>query len=146
MQTAQGRLAATVRASAFVGVALMLASPASAQFGGIKKKVKQATETQAASPAATAAGATGPAPVDARGGTLVLTDEVVAQLIEGVNAAAAERQAAKSANTPYGRYNKDLAAYQAAKEKCSAATASFANRMIADEKIGARYEAINKKS
>ena len=115
MQTAQGRLAAMVRVPAFVAIALMLAAPASAQFGGLKKKVKEATSTQAASPAATEAGATGPAPVDATGGTVVLTDQVVAQLIEGMNAAAAEREAAKTGDTPYGRYNKESAAYEAAK-------------------------------
>jgi hypothetical protein len=143
MQTAQGRLAAMGRAAAFVAVALTLAAPASAQFGGLKKKVKAAAGAETGAPAAPSAPA--PAPT-ATAGTVVLTDEVVAQLIDGWNAAAAEREAAKSADTPYGRYHKASAAYASAKEKCSAAMASFSTRMIADEKIGARYEAINKKS
>jgi len=144
MQTAQGRLAAMGRAAAFVAVALTLAAPASAQFGGLKKKVKAAAGAETGA-APTAPGAPAPAPA-ATGGTVVLTDEVVAQLIDGWNAAAAEREAAKSADTPYGRYHKASAAYASAKDKCSAAMASFGTRMIADEKIGARYEAINKKS
>jgi hypothetical protein len=139
MQTAQGRLAAMVRATALVAVALALATPAWAQFGGLKKKVKQATSTQAASPAAAAAGATGPAPVDATGGTVVLTDDVVAQLIEGMNAASAEREAAKNADTPYGRYNTASAAYKTAQQKCSAAQGSFGSRMASDEKASAKY-------
>jgi len=43
MRNAQGRLAAIVRAAGFAAVALSIAGPASAQFGGLKKKVKSAT-------------------------------------------------------------------------------------------------------
>jgi hypothetical protein len=142
MQTAQGRLAAMVRAAGFLAVALTLASPASAQFGGLKKKVKAATTSEAGSAAAEAAGVPAAAPAaapGATGGTVVLSDDVVADLINGLKAADAERQAAKKADTPYGRYHTALAAYEAAKPKCDAAMQGLGTRMVADNKLGDRY-------
>ncbi len=134
MQTAQGRLAAMVRAAGFVAVALTLATPAPAQFGGLKKKLKAATANEAGSAAPT----TGPA---ATGGTVVLSDDVIADLINGLKAADAEREAALKAETPYGRYHRALAAYDVAQAKCQAAQAAFTNRMVADPKLGDRYGA-----
>jgi hypothetical protein len=136
MQTVQGRLAAMGRAAALIAVTLTLATPAWAQFGGLKKKLKAATATETATTDAAGAPAPGPA---ATVGTVVLPDAVVAQLIEGMNAASAEREAAKNADTPYGRYNKASAAYKAAQQKCSAAQGSFGSRMAADEKASAKY-------
>jgi hypothetical protein len=134
MQTVQGRLAAMGRAAALIAVTLTLVTPAWAQFGGLKKKLKAA----ATEPGATdAAGA--PTPPAATGGTVVLTDDVVAQLIEGMNAAAAEREAAKNADTPYGRYNKASAAYMDAKKKCSAAQDNFTSRMVGNPKVAEKY-------
>ncbi len=146
MQTAQGRVAALVRAAGLVAVALTLATPAWAQFGGLKKKLKAATTTEAGSAAAEAAGAptaapaptTGPA---ATGGTVVLSDDVIADLINGLKAADAERQAALKSDTPYGRYHTALAAYDVAQPKCQAAQATFPNRMAADPKLGDKYSA-----
>ncbi len=136
MRNVPGRLAAIVRAAASVAVALSLASPASAQFGGLKKKLKSATATEAAATATEAAGVPAPAPA---GGTVVLTDDVVDQLISGLEAAAAERQAAATADTPYGRYHRAMAAYEVAKPKCEAAQQTFPNRMAGDEKMSNKY-------
>jgi hypothetical protein len=143
MQTAQGRLAAMGRAAAFVAVALTLAAPASAQFGGLKKKAKAAAGVETGA-APTAPSAPAPAPA-ATGGTVVLTDEVVAQLIDGMNAAAAEREAAKSADTPYGSYNKASAAYKDAQEKCKAAQNTFTSRMVDNPKLAEKYSEVVEK-
>jgi hypothetical protein len=135
MRNPRGRFAAFVRVSAIAAVALTITSPVSAQFGGIKKKLKsatgQATET-AAAPQQTAAGA----PAD---GAVVLTDDVVGQLIAGLEAAQAEREAAAKADTPYGRYQQALAAYDVAKPKCEAAQQTFPSRMAADQKLADKY-------
>ena len=138
MQTVQGRVAALVRAAGLVAVALTLATPAGAQFSGLKKKLKAATATEASSAATEAAGVPAAAPA-ATGGTVVLSDDVVADLINGLKAADAERQAAKNGDTPYGRYHRALAAYEVAQPKCQAAQATFPNRMAADEKLSNKY-------
>jgi hypothetical protein len=142
MQTAQGRLAAIVRAAGLVAVALTLATPAAAQFGGLKKKLKATTANEAGSAAAEAAGVPAAAPAAApaaTGGTVVLSDDVVADLINGLKAADAERKAALTSNTPYGHYHTALAAYEAAQPKCQAAQATFPNRMAADPKLADKY-------
>ena len=94
--------------------ALTLATPASAQFGGLKKKVKKATgqeETPAAAPASD--------PTPAQGGSVVLTADVVSQLITGLKAGQAEREAAaKSDDNSYGRYQKAKRAFADAQAKC----------------------------
>ena len=122
-------------------VALAIASPASAQFGGLKKHLKgKAVEkgvTQATGEASDAPAARG-----ANGGTIVLTDEVVGQLLAGLQAGRAEREAAAKEDTPYGRYQKGAAAYAEAKSKCEAAQQTFPTRMAADEKMMARYQKI----
>jgi len=122
-------------------VALAIASPASAQFGGLKKHLKgKAVEkgvTQATGEASDAPAARG-----ANGGTIVLTDEVVGQLLAGLQAGRAEREAAAMEDTPYGQYQKGAAAYAEAKSKCEAAQQTFPTRMAADEKMMARYQKI----
>jgi hypothetical protein len=60
-------------------VALAIATPASAQFGSLRKKVKAKT-VQETPPAAESG-----APAD-QGGTIVLTSDVVAQLLTGLKA------------------------------------------------------------
>ena len=138
MRNVQGRLAAIVRAAGFAAVALSIATPASAQFGGLKKKLKSATApaTDAAAAPEQATAAAAPA-----GGTVVLTDDVVDQLIAGLKAGQAQREAAAKADTPYGRYQQALAAYEVAKPKCEAAQQTFPNRMAADDKLGTKYSA-----
>ena len=94
--------------------AVTLATPASAQFGGLKKKIKKAAG-QEESPAA--AQASDPTP--AQGGTVVLTADVVNQLITGLKAGQAEREAAaNSDDNSYGSYRKAERAYTEAQAKC----------------------------
>jgi len=125
---------------------LALATPAAAQFGGLKKKAQQAAGADAAKkagdPPAEQKGAA-PAPTGGRGGTeaVVLDDQLDDQYIAGLKAGQAEREAAKKENTPYGQYTRDADAYKAAKAKCDAAHETFTNRMIADEKLRERYNA-----
>ena len=76
---------------------------------------------------------------------MVLDDQLVDQFITGLKAGKAEREAAKKENTPYGQYNRDAAAYEAAKDKCSQAPATFPNRAVADPKFSDRYSAATEK-
>jgi len=79
-------------------------------------------------------------PVSAQnGGTIVLTSDVVSRLITGLKAGEAERERAKTADTPFGRYQKAKAEYAAAKDKCQAAQQPFGARMANDEKLMAKY-------
>src|ERR687890_93242 len=74
--------------------ALALAHPASAQFGGLKKKLKKSssqTDTTTSAPAAD--------PTPAQGGSVVLTADVVSKLITGLQAGQAEREAAAKGDT-----------------------------------------------
>ena len=50
----------------------------------------------------------------------------------GLRAAQAEREAAMKEDTPYGRFKKADAAYQAAKPKCEAAQPGFYQRGAAN--------------
>jgi hypothetical protein len=116
----------TLRTLALALLALVVATPATAQFG-IKKKLRAAAtgeKDQAAAPAGTATA-----------GTLVLDDQVVAQLIKGLQAAKAHREAAAKADTPYGRYLKAKRAYADAQPKCEAGKQTLATRMAADPKF-----------
>jgi hypothetical protein len=81
-------------------------------------------------------------PATAQGGTIVLTDKVVGQLVTGLKAGRAERAAAAKENTPYGQYQQAVAAFAEAKPKCEAAQQTFPTRMAADEKMMARYQKI----
>jgi hypothetical protein len=141
-------------------LALGLASPAAAQFGGLKKKAQSAAGQEAAneaekkagvSSAPTSAGApaapaaqqtTGPA-----GGSVVPTPEVVDKMLAGRKATDAYKKEAHTGDTPYGRYNKAWEAYQAAQAKCQAGHQASINRMANDEKLANQYtELMNKTS
>jgi hypothetical protein len=147
------RLAAVARLALAALVALAIATPASPQFGGLKKKLKGAAAQEGASKAATA-GAPSETPAqtaDARatgggGGTIVLTDDVVGRLLAGLRAGEAERQAAAKEDSPYGRRRKAEAAYAAAKAKCDQSQQAFGQRMAADEKMMAKYQAYLEKA
>lgn len=148
MSTPTRRLVCIVRALAVVCLALTLATPAAAQFGGLKKKAQQAAGAEAAktvgdTTAAQHGAAPAPAQGEGGGGTeaVALDDQIVDQFIAGLKAGKAERETAKKEDTPYGRYNRDAAAYEAAKDKCAAAQANFPNRAVADPKFADRYSA-----
>jgi hypothetical protein len=168
MRTGSRRLAAIARVAAVAALALTLATPASAQFGGLKKKLKAAAAQEgvgkvapeaaapaengaapagnAAAPAANTPAPAGKAPAPARnaatGGTLVLDDEVIERLVIGLKALEEEKEKAKAADTPYGRHTRALEAYQEARPKCEAAQQPFYNRVSADPKLGDRYSAL----
>jgi hypothetical protein len=134
MRNLFGRLVFLARVAAVVAFVLAAATPASAQFGGLKKKLKAEAAPETAEPAGGDAGG--------GTGTVVLTPDVVERLVAGLKAGEVERQAAAKANTPYGTYQRDLAAYEAAQLKCQAGQQSFANRMAADEKLMDRYNTL----
>ena len=120
---------------------LALATPAAAQFGGLKKKIKAAAGAESEDKGKD--GATAPAGgAGAGGGTVVVDDKTVGQLIEGLKAGRAEREAAQKEDNSYGRYNRDLAAYKTAYAKCEDAKQNMTQRMMADEKFRDRYSAV----
>jgi len=116
-----------MRTLALVLLSLAIATPASAQFK-VPKKVKDVTGAEKAKPAAAPAATGG-------GGTLVLDDEVIDQMIKGLRARDAHKAAAAKADTPYGRYQQGKAAYVEAKAKCDAAMQSYPTRVSADPKL-----------
>ena len=123
-------------------VALAIAMPASAQYGGFKKRIKGKAAQEGVSKAV--APATAAAPGDS-GGTIVLTKNVVNQLLAGLKAGQAEREAAAKEDTPYGRYQKAEAAYAVAQPKCEAAQQSFPVRAGANQKMLDKYSALTEK-
>jgi hypothetical protein len=129
MRHSAGRLG-LARAAMFVVLAAAAATPVPAQIGGLKKKIKAAAGTPE-----TAEKSAQPAAAPAGGGTIVLTDDVLKRLITGLRAGKSEREAAGKEDTPYGRYLRADSAYRAAKEKCDAAAATYAQRMAADTKL-----------
>jgi hypothetical protein len=140
MQNRCGRLAAIARAAALVSVALAITTPAAAQFGGLKKKLKSTAGAETVKPAApdeARAATTGDA-----GGTVVLTADVLDQLVTGLKAGEAERQAAAKADTPYGKYQRAVAAYEIAQPKCQEGQQTFHTRAASDEKLMDRYSAM----
>ena len=152
MSTPTRRLVCIVRMLVPACLTLALATPAAAQFGGLKKKAQQAAGAEAAKKVGDSTAAqkdAAPAPAAGGGGgrteTVVLDDQLVDQFITGLKAGKAEREAAKKENTPYGQYNRDAAAYEAAKDKCSQAQATFPNRAVADPKFSDRYSAATEK-
>jgi hypothetical protein len=152
MSTRTRRLVCLMRMLAIIGLTATLATPASAQFGGLKKKAQQAAGAEAAKQVGdTTAAQKGAAPAPAAGGggggmeTVVLDDKLVDQYIAGLKAGQAEREAAKKENTPYGRYLRDAAAYEAAKDKCAQAQTDFPRRAAADPKFADRYSATAEK-
>jgi len=143
MRSSQRRLATMARFTVITLVAFAMATPASAQFGGLKKRVKaQAGQEGVSRGAATNAAPGAPAP---QGGTIVLTDEVVTQLLAGLKAGQAERDAAAKEDTPYGRYKKAEAAYAAAQPKCEAGQQTFYQRAAGNEKMLDKYNALIEK-
>jgi hypothetical protein len=142
MRNTYGGVSALVRAAACMLLALGITTPAAAQFG-IKKKLKSAAGSEAAAEGQKAAGvspepAAAPAGNAAKGGSVVLTPDVVDKLVAGLKAGEAARRAALKENTSYGRYHQAVAAYEAANVKCEAAKQTYPSRLAADEKMQAR--------
>lgn len=127
--------------------AIAIATPASAQFGGLNKKLKPKAGQESTSRAAGRAPdalteASDPA---AQGGTIVLTEEVVNQLLAGLNAGRAERAAAAREDTPYGRYKKREIAYAEAQPKCETEKQAFIQKASANPKLLDKMNALNQK-
>jgi hypothetical protein len=146
MFTPTRRLVCMVRMLALACLIPALVTPAAAQFGGLKKKAQQAAGAEAAKKVGdTTATQKGAAPAPAAGagggGDVVLDDKVVGQLIAGLKAGQAEREAGKKGDNPYGRYHRDVAAYEAAKAKCEEAQADWGRRAATDEKLLERHNA-----
>jgi hypothetical protein len=147
------RLASLARAAALVALALGVASPAAAQIGsGLTKKLKKAAGQDGANKAGEQAGVAAPeeaqaagAPAGGAGGQVVLTEDVVNRMIAGLKAAQAERAAAEKEDTPFSRYKRDMAAYEDAKAKCTAAQTDWPRRAMADKKLADRYNAMAEK-
>src|ERR687890_523024 len=119
--------------------ALALAHPASAQFGGLKKKLKKPSSQTDTTPSAPAAD-----PTPAQGGSVVLTADVVSKLITGLQAGQAEREAAAKEDTPYGRYYQAKRAYTDAVAKCEAGRQAWTQKP--DEKQLDKANALIEKS
>jgi len=152
MSTPTRRLVCIVRMLVPACLTLALATPAAAQFGGLKKKAQQAAGAEAAKKVGDSTAAqkdAAPAPAAGGGGggteTVVLDDQLVDQFITGLKAGKAEREAAKKENTPYAQYLRDSEAYKAAKAKCDAAHETFTTRMLADSVLRERYSAATDK-
>jgi hypothetical protein len=128
--TLQQQTLRLVRILALILLALAVAAPAGAQVN-LRKKLKKAAGGEKAEPAVASAGA-------ATAGTLVLDDDVIAQVIKGLRAAKAHREAATNGDTPYGRHLKAKTAYAEAKSKCDAGSQTLVARMTADPKLGDR--------
>ena len=127
--------------------ALAIATPASAQFGGLKKKAKATAEKEAVSKAADEVGVPateGGGPAD-RGGMIVLTKDVVNQLIAGLKAGQAVRDAAAQEDTPFGRYQKARTAFTVAQPKCEKAQQTFYMRAESNKKLFNKWTAYNDK-
>lgn len=117
--------------------AFVVATPASAQLRGLKNKVTGKASSETENTAANAAGA--------QGSTIVLTGDVVNQLLTGLKAGQAEREAAAKEDTPYGRYKKGESAYAEAEPKCQAAQQTWPSRAAANQKMLDKYSALTEK-
>ena len=127
--------------------ALAIATPASAQFGGLKKKAEAAAGQEAVSKAADEVGVPateGAGPAD-RGGMIVLTKDVVNQLVAGLKAGQAVREAAAKEDTPFGRYQKARTAFAVAQPKCEKAQQTFYMRAESNKKLFNKWTAYNDK-
>jgi hypothetical protein len=121
---------------------LALATPATAQgLGGLGKKLRGAAGAKSDENAGNADHGTDGKAAPAGTQTVVVDDKTVGQLIAGLKAGRAEREAAAKEDNSIGRYNRDQAAYEAAKAKCEAAHQTLTQRMMADEKFRERYSA-----
>ena len=126
------RPAVVVRLALATLAAVGIATPASAQIGRLKNKVKVTATQEAAAP--------GEQP-----GMIVLTEDVVSQLLAGLKAGQAERAAATKEDTPFGRYKKAEAAYAEARPKCEAAQQTFPQRAAGNKKMLDKYSALTEK-
>ena len=147
MRNAPRRPAAVAWLAVATLAALAVATPASAQFGGLKKKIKAKAGQEAVSKAADEVApppAEGSGPADG-GGMIVLTREVVNQLLAGLRAGQAEREAAAKEDTPFGRYTKAKAAFAVAQPKCEKAQQSFYMRAESNKKLFNKWTAYNDK-
>ena len=97
MRSPHGRVASILRVAAVAVLALSITTPAWAQFGGLKKKLKAQAGQEGVSKAAGAATGASPeaaeateaaAPGEDRGGVVVLSEDVVNRLRDWVRAAA----------------------------------------------------------
>jgi hypothetical protein len=129
------RLNSVTRAAVALLVALAIATPASAQFGGLRKRLKPGAGQDEASKGAAAPGADG--------GMIVLTEEIVGRLITGLKAGEATRKAAAKEDTPYGRFKKAEIAYAEAQPKCEAGRQAWVQK--ADSKQLDKANALNEK-
>ncbi len=165
MPTPHGR-PPVIGLAALAIVALTVTTSASAQFGGLKKKASADAAAKAAEEAAKTSGvdpavvpgaptatAAAPATGPATQQQLVLTPAVLDRLVAGIKARNAVQEAARKEDTPYGRYHKELAAYEknlaaykTAKSKCDAAIPGLAQRMAADQKLYDKYNALMEKA
>jgi hypothetical protein len=145
------RVAIAARVAAVAVLALGMTTPSWAQFGGLKKRLKSAAGQEGASKAADAAtGDAAAKPAESGnaagpgggGGMIVLTQDVVDQLLAGLKAGQAERAAAAREDTPYGRYTQGAAAYKEAEAKCQAAQQTFPQRMAGNQKVMDKYSAL----
>jgi hypothetical protein len=137
MRIQSQRLDIIARVALVSVAALGVATPAYAQFGDLRKKLKPAAREEQTAPAKPDAGA--------QGGMVVLTEEVVGKLITGLKAGEATRKAAAQEKTPYGTFKKAEAAYATAKPKCEAAQQTFPQRMAGNEKMMSKYNALVEK-
>ena len=130
MLSSFGRLAVSARYAVIALAACAIVTPATAQFGGLRKKIKPAVKQETAT-----------APAN-DGGMVVLTGEVVDQLLTGLKAGQAERDAAIKEDTPYGRFKRGQTAYEQAKPKCEAAQPAFYQRAATNQKMLDKYNAL----
>ena len=133
MLSSSGRLAMSARSAVIAVASLAIATPATAQFGGLRKKIKPPVKQETAT-----------APAN-DGGMVVLTGEVVDQLLTGLKAGQAERETATNEDTPYGRYKRGQVAYEQAKPKCEASQPAFYQRAAANNKMLDKYNALTEK-
>ena len=133
MLSSSVRLVLGARFAVVALAACAIVTPATAQFGGLRKKIKAPAKQEAAA-----------APAN-DGGMVVLTSDVVNRLLTGLEAGQTERDAAIKEETPYGRFKRGQTAYEAAKPKCEAAQPGFYQRGAADNKMLDKYSALTEK-
>ena len=133
MLTSSGRLAVSARFAVLAVASIAIVTPATAQLGGLRKRIKPAAKQE-----------TTPTPAN-DGGMVVLTSDVVNQLLTGLKAGQVERDAAIKEDTPYGRFKKADVGYADAKVRCDAAQQTFIQRMSGNEKMLDKYQSLTEK-
>src|SRR5882724_3495416 len=147
MRSPYRRLTAIARLAVTMLAALAIATPATAQVGGLTKRVKEKAG-QEVDPRSADSTADAPAEAvapGAAGGMIVLDEQVVGQLLAGLKAGQAEREGAAKEDTPYGRFKKAEAAYAEAKPNCDAAQQTFAQTAGTNEKRLEKMNAFSEK-